>query len=69
VIHDHDLAQLYQRNAETLGRTFVQIPGMRRVAASTDMGNISLAIPSMHPLIGLNSLPAAKVVRDAGLGL
>jgi amidohydrolase len=60
MIHDHGLAQLYQRNAETLGRTFVQILGMQRVSGSTDMGNISLAIPSIHPLIGLNSLPAAN---------
>ena len=60
MIHDHDLAKLYQRNAEALRRTFVQIPGMQRVSGSTDMGNISLAIPSIHPLIGLNSLPAAN---------
>jgi len=60
MIHDHDLARLYQRNAETLGRTFVPIPGMERVAASTDMGNVSMAIPSIHPFIGLDSLPAAN---------
>jgi amidohydrolase len=60
MVHDHELAAVYQRNAETLGRTFVNIPGMERVAASTDMGNISHAIPSIHPMIGINSLPAAN---------
>jgi amidohydrolase len=60
MIHDHELAQVYRRNAEALGRRFVEIPGMERVAASTDMGNISHAIPSIHPMIGINSLPAAN---------
>ena len=60
MIHDHDLAELYRLNAEKLGRNFVRVPGMERVAASTDMGNISQAIPSIHPTIGLNSLPAAN---------
>jgi metal-dependent amidase/aminoacylase/carboxypeptidase family protein len=31
-----------------------------RVAASTDMGNVSLAIPSIHPSIGIDSLPAVN---------
>jgi amidohydrolase len=58
--HDHEMAAVYRRNAETLGRNFVDIPGMERVAASTDMGNVSHAIPSIHPTIGINSLPAAN---------
>ena len=28
--------------------------------ASTDMGNVSIAIPSIHPMIGINSLPAVN---------
>lgn len=58
MIHDHGLAALYRHNAEQLGRTFLSIPGMDRAAGSTDMGNISLALPSIHPMIGINSLPA-----------
>jgi amidohydrolase len=56
-----DLAALYQRNGETLGRQFV-VPGteMSRAAASTDMGNVSLAFPTIHPVIGINSLPAVN---------
>lgn len=60
MIHDHEIAAAYRRNAEALGRRFVDIPGMERVAASTDMGNVSQAIPSIHPTIGINSLPAAN---------
>jgi amidohydrolase len=56
VRHDAGLASLYQRNAETLGRTFTEAPSY----ASTDMGNVSQVIPSIHPLIGINSLPAVN---------
>ncbi len=30
------------------------------MAASTDMGNVSLALPSIHPVIGINSFPAVN---------
>jgi len=26
----------------------------------TDMGNVSLALPSIHPMIGINSVPATN---------
>ncbi len=59
--HDARLAQLYQRNAERLGRTFPD-PQIweNRPTGSTDMGNVSLAMPSIHPMIGINSLPAVN---------
>jgi metal-dependent amidase/aminoacylase/carboxypeptidase family protein len=61
MIYDHEIGAIYQRNAEALGRTFAQLPpGFERVAASTDMGNVSHAVPSIHPMIGINSLPAAN---------
>jgi amidohydrolase len=56
--HDHDLSALYQRNAEALGRTFIGTSD--RGAGSTDMGNVSLALPSIHPTIGIDSLPAVN---------
>jgi len=28
--------------------------------ASTDMGNVSLVFPTIHPIIGINSLPAVN---------
>ncbi len=52
---DPDLSAAYRSNAETLGRTFVDA-GSR--AGSTDMGNVSLVIPAIHPMIGIGSLPA-----------
>lgn len=56
VRHNAALAALYERNAVALGRTFYEVPS----AASTDMGNVSLVIPSIHPLIGIDSLPAVN---------
>ncbi len=50
------LAALYQKNAEALGRTFIDAPS----AASTDMGNVSLVLPTIHPTIGIDSLPAVN---------
>jgi metal-dependent amidase/aminoacylase/carboxypeptidase family protein len=56
--HDPAIAAAYRRNAEALGRTFP--PFDPRAAGSTDMGNVSLAIPSIHPAIGIDSLPAVN---------
>jgi amidohydrolase len=61
VVHDHDLAAHYRRNAEALGRSFPDLGPLRdRFAGSTDMGNVSHMIPSIHPTIGLDSLPAVN---------
>jgi amidohydrolase len=51
--HDHELSGLYRRNAEALGRSFPE--RIDRGAGSTDMGNISLAMPSIHPTIGIDA--------------
>ncbi len=59
--HDPAMAAIYRRNAEELGRTFPDVgPLIDRGAASTDMGNVSLAMPSIHPAIGIDSLPAVN---------
>jgi amidohydrolase len=50
--HDHDLAELYRENAAALGRP----PSQDGAATfSTDMGNVSLAMPSIHPCIAIES--------------
>lgn len=55
--HDSEIAALYQHNAEALGRKFGPTPSG---GASTDMGNISLAMPVIHPNIGLDVMPAVN---------
>src|SRR5216684_4440092 len=59
--HDPDIAAAYRRNAEALGRVSrVATVSSDRAAGSTDMGNVSLKIPSIHPAIGIDSLPAVN---------
>jgi len=61
VRHDGALAALYRRNAETLGRSFPDLGTLlHRAAGSTDMGNVSHALPAIHPVIGIESLPAVN---------
>ncbi|MDG2305745.1 MAG: M20 family metallopeptidase [Candidatus Binatia bacterium] len=46
------LANAYQSNAESLGRSFFPFDKLpSSVAGSTDMGNISYRVPSIHPMI------------------
>jgi amidohydrolase len=60
--HDDDeLMIIYQRNAEAAGRRFPDLGDLiGRMMASTDMANISLAVPTIHPLLGLGSLPVVN---------
>jgi len=57
VRHDPAMAAAYERNAVALGRSFTT---PNRPSGSTDMGNVSMAIPSIHPFIGIDSLPAVN---------
>ena len=49
----------YRHNAEALGRTFPEVPE-KVMMASTDMANVSLAVPSIHPMLDIDSLPAVN---------
>jgi amidohydrolase len=61
VVHDHEMAACYRRNAEALGRVFPDLGHiLQRAAGSTDMGNVSQVVPSIHPAIGIESLPAVN---------
>ena len=60
VIYDHELSSIYRKNGEALGRSFVSLPNPERGTGSTDMGNVSQVIPSIHPMIGINSFPAVN---------
>ena len=46
------LAKSFQENAERLGREFLPMDQLSsRFAGSTDMGNVSHRVPSIHPMI------------------
>ncbi|MBA7603505.1 p-aminobenzoyl-glutamate hydrolase subunit B [subsurface metagenome] len=48
---NHALAELFTKNMEALGRKVA--PPMRRAFGSTDMGNVSAVVPSIHPMIAI----------------
>jgi amidohydrolase len=50
--HDRDLTELYRENARALGRPASQDG---TATFSTDMGNVSLAMPAIHPCIAIET--------------
>jgi amidohydrolase len=80
---DLELGELYRRNAEGLGRVFPDLGD--RKGGSTDMANVSLRMPTMHPMISIDAkgavnhqpeftaacaTPSAdQAVRDGALGM
>ena len=64
LVHDSELAAIYQKHAESFGRRFVEPPS----PVSTDMGNVSHEVPSIHPFIGVESkgaVPHQEAFADA----
>ncbi len=57
-VSDEDLAGLYVGEATALGRVFPKLPPL--LEASTDMANISLEVPSIHPMLSIESWPAVN---------
>ncbi len=55
---DPELRDFYRHNAEALGRVFDNRPAV--AAGSTDMANISLLLPTIHPVLGLDSYPVVN---------
>ena len=65
MVHDQEIAVLFKCNAEQLGRPFPDIgAAAQKSVASTDMGNVSRVIPSIHPMIGIDSMPAVNHQRE-----
>jgi amidohydrolase len=53
---DPGLLASYRVNAESLGRSFeLDDTGAPRPTLSTDMANVSLAVPTIHPLLAIES--------------
>jgi amidohydrolase len=56
VRHDSVLGDAFAENWRLIGRSF-PAPRERRAGASTDLGNVSRVVPSIHPLISVGSPP------------
>ena len=48
------LADLYRHNSARVGRVVTEPGPGRRVTASTDMGNVSYLVPSIHPMMAIS---------------
>ena len=58
--NDMQIAAMFASNGQTIGRNFINLPESLNRPFSTDMGNVSQVIPSIHPMIGIDSLPAVN---------
>lgn len=68
MIDDHELLGLYAANAAMVGRAFGSSD--HEVLGSTDMGNVSQIVPSIHPMIAVapmgTSIHTEAFARSAG---
>jgi metal-dependent amidase/aminoacylase/carboxypeptidase family protein len=62
---DKALLSAYRANAETLGRRFdADDAGAPQPTLSTDMANVSLAVPTIHPLMAIEADGAVNHQRE-----
>jgi amidohydrolase len=52
---DAMLLAAYEREALAIGRTFPERDPSSLLSGSTDMANVSLAVPTIHPMLGIES--------------
>ncbi len=65
MVMDPELVAAYRRNAEALGRSFAaDDAGAPPPTASTDMANVSLRVPTIHPWIGIDAKGAVNHQRE-----
>jgi amidohydrolase len=52
---DRELAGIYRSVAEEIGRSFPPATEADQLAGSTDMANVSLRLPTIHPMIAIDT--------------
>jgi metal-dependent amidase/aminoacylase/carboxypeptidase family protein len=57
---DEDLVDVYRREAEAVGRAFPEIAAPDQLSGSTDMANVSLAMPAIHPMLAIDARGAVN---------
>ena len=55
IIHNPTLSELYLKNVTELGENDVTLTPNTSVVASSDMGNVSHIVPSIHPIYAIGS--------------
>ena len=51
--NNRPMVEVYRRNAEDLGRTFIELRDL--TSGSSDMGNVSQVVPSIHPTFSVGA--------------
>lgn len=64
LVSDAVLVDLFAANSEALGRTMPRRGADTPMGGSTDMGNVSHLVPSIHPMLSIDSLPAVNHQRE-----
>jgi len=57
---DATLLAAYAREAMAIGRTFPTLDASQELSASTDMANVSLRVPTIHPMLGIETAGAVN---------
>ncbi len=60
IVTDETMATIWRSIVESRGRTLMPPGSADLLRASTDMGNVSRVVPSIHPIMGIESLPAVN---------
>ena len=53
MVDNETICTLYSANASNVGRTLLEPDAEQKVVGSTDMGNVSYLVPSIHPMIAV----------------
>lgn len=63
--NDRVMVDLFRENARALGRDMPTAEEAGKTGAgSTDMGNVSYEVPSIHPMLGIDSEPAVNHQKE-----
>ncbi len=52
---DPDMVSLYEGEATAIGRSFDPVDAVSELSGSTDMANVSLAMPTIHPMLRIEA--------------
>ena len=55
IVNNKTMYELFMKNSESIGRDMPLGDPLRPGLGSTDMGNISLAMPSIHPMLNIDA--------------
>jgi metal-dependent amidase/aminoacylase/carboxypeptidase family protein len=64
MVDNGPMVELYRANLARTGRTLVDPTSLESIVGSTDMGNVSHLVPSIHPTIAVSPPTVAIHTQD-----